>query len=224
MNISTGGPHILFFERDQQLATLLSSEFQLAGYECHTARTAVEVFDAIARYQARILLVNLAQAAAGRREFWVALDTQRRGRGVQVFTYQCKNISSYGPAISNDDLDERSHAVKADIEVDGMLGIMNLVEAIKRSTRPAGGATSGNAYTYTGTGTIPRIPATPVGDTRAQQGQPQQYQPYQQNVASLPTSPPSFPATRPSADTTATCYHCAAANHATISSKCGKLS
>ncbi len=69
MNISTGGPHILFFERDQQMATLLSSEFQLAGYECHTARTAVEVFDAIARYSVRMLLVNLAQAAAGRREF-----------------------------------------------------------------------------------------------------------------------------------------------------------
>ncbi|HZU00029.1 MAG TPA: hypothetical protein VFA10_10225, partial [Ktedonobacteraceae bacterium] len=83
MNISTGGPHILLFERDQQLTALFISEFQLAGYECHTARTAVEVFDAIARYPIRLVLVNLAQAAAARREFWVALDTQRRGRGVQ---------------------------------------------------------------------------------------------------------------------------------------------
>ena len=45
MNVNSGGPHILLFERDQQLTGLLMSEFQLAGYECHTARTAVEVFD-----------------------------------------------------------------------------------------------------------------------------------------------------------------------------------
>ncbi len=69
MNISTGGSHILLFERDQQLAALLISELQLAGYECHTARTAVEVFDAIARYPIRLVLVNLAQAAAARKEF-----------------------------------------------------------------------------------------------------------------------------------------------------------
>ena len=83
MNVNSGGPHILLFERDQQLTGLLISEFQLAGYECHTARTAVEVFDAIARFPIRLVLVNMAQAAANRREFWVALDAQRRGRGVQ---------------------------------------------------------------------------------------------------------------------------------------------
>ncbi|HLI05091.1 MAG TPA: hypothetical protein VKV40_00815 [Ktedonobacteraceae bacterium] len=163
MNISTGGPHILFFERDQQVATLLSSEFQLAGYECHTARTAVEVFDAIARYSVRILLVNLAQAAAGRREFWVALDTQRRGRGVQVFTYQCKNIAGYGPSLPSDDLEERPYTIKPDIEVDGMLGIMNLLEAVKRGTpRPTGSDTASSMSTSAGSGGIPRITATPV--------------------------------------------------------------
>ena len=127
MNVNSGGPHILLFERDQQLAALLTSEFQLAGYECHPARTAVEVFDAIARYPIRLVLVNLAQAAAGRREFWVALDAQRRGRGVQVFTYRCMNIAGYG----SDDSDEVSRTVLADIEVDGMLGVMNLVEAVR---------------------------------------------------------------------------------------------
>jgi len=126
---STGGPHILLFERDQQLATLLMSELQLAGFECHTARTAVEVFDTIARYPVRMVLVNLAQAAAGRREFWVALDTQRRGRGVQVFTIHCTNIAGYGPA--SDDVDDRPQSVLADMEVDGMMGIMNLVNAIR---------------------------------------------------------------------------------------------
>src|SRR5207248_3296458 len=129
MNITTGGPHILLFERDQQFVALLTSELQLAGYECHTARTAVEVFDAIARYPVRLVLVNLAQAAAARREFWVALDTQRRGRGVQVLTFHCTNLAGYGPPF--DDVEERTHPVIADMEVDGMLGIMNMVNAIR---------------------------------------------------------------------------------------------
>ncbi len=125
MNVSTGGSHILLFERDQQLAALLSSELQLAGYECHLARTAVEVFDAIARHQVRLVMVNLAQAAAGRREFWVALEAQRRGRGVLVLTYRCTNLAGYGP------YDPDEHGQSADIEVDGMIGIMHLVEAVR---------------------------------------------------------------------------------------------
>ena len=127
MNVNTSGPHLLFFERNQQLITLLTSEFQLTGYECHAARTAVEVFDTIAHHPVRLVLVNLAQAAAGRREFWVALDAQRRGRGVQVFTYRCMNLAGYGA----DDPDERGHGAQADIEVDGMLGLMNLVDAVR---------------------------------------------------------------------------------------------
>jgi hypothetical protein len=127
MNVNSGGPHILLFERDQQLTGLLMSEFQLAGYECHAARTAVEVFDAIARFPIRLVLVNLAQAAANRREFWVALDAQRRGRGVQVFTFRCMNLAGYGP----DDPEERSRAVLTDMEVDGMMGVMNLVDAVR---------------------------------------------------------------------------------------------
>lgn len=147
MNISTGGPHVLLFERDQQFAVLLNSELQLVGYECHTARTAVEVFDAIARYSIRLVLVNLAQAAAARREFWVALDTQRRGRGVQILTFHCSNLAGYGP--TSDDPDDRSHIMLADLEVDGMSGIMNLVNTIRARialpnngtiSRPASGA------------------------------------------------------------------------------------
>ena len=144
MNITTGGPHILLFERDQQFVALLTSELQLAGYECHAARTAVEVFDAIARYPVRLVLVNLAQAAAARREFWVALDTQRRGRGVQVLTFHCTNLAGYGP--SSDDPDERSNAVVADMEVDGMLGIMNMVNAIR------------SRIVISNTGTVSRLP------------------------------------------------------------------
>jgi hypothetical protein len=154
MNVNSGGPHILLFERDQQLTGLLISEFQLAGYECHTARTAVEVFDAIARFPIRLVLVNLAQAAASRREFWVALDAQRRGRGVQVFTFRCMNLAGYGP----DDPDERSRAVLTDMEVDGMLGVMHLVDAV-RARIPG---------SITGTGSSARLNAQTQSSTNGQ--------------------------------------------------------
>lgn len=127
MNVTSGGPHILLFERDQQLTALLSGELALAGYEVHTARTAVEVFDAIARFPTRLVMVNLAQAQAGRREFWVALDAQRRGRGVQVFTFRCANVGGYGP----DDPEERVETVLTDLEVEGMMGIVKLVDAVR---------------------------------------------------------------------------------------------
>ena len=166
MNISTGGPHILLFERDQQLTTLLMSEFQLAGYECHVARTAVEVFDAIARYPVRLVLVDLAQAAATRREFWVALDTQCRGRGVQVMTFQCANIAGYG----SHDPDERTYVV-ADMHVDGMLGLMNLVDGV-RNRVPVMGVSN----------TLPRVSRTsPAMPTYPQTSAPS----YNANTASL---------------------------------------
>jgi hypothetical protein len=152
MNVNSGGPHILLFERDQQLTAILTSEFQLAGFECHAARTAVEVFDTIARHPIRLVLVDLAQAAAGRREFWVALDAQRRGRGVQVFTFRCMNLAGYG----SEDPDDRSRSMLADIDVDGMLGVMNLVNAVR--SRVSG--------LSTGTGSFSRIPASPTSNSQ----------------------------------------------------------
>ena len=138
MNGSTGGPQILLFERNPQVITLLTSELQRAGYECHAARTAVEVFATMTRHLVQLVLVNLAQAAAGRREFWVALEAQRRGRGVQVLTYRCTNLAGYGAQ----DPDERGHVAQADIDVDDMLGILNLVDAV-RARLPA--ATTGSS-------------------------------------------------------------------------------
>src|SRR5690348_5956041 len=78
---------IVIFERDESLAGLLLGQLRAQGYEGRTARTPVEVFDLIARYPVRLALVNLGQSATSRREFWVALDAQRFGRGVQVITY-----------------------------------------------------------------------------------------------------------------------------------------
>ncbi|MEO8972522.1 MAG: hypothetical protein ABI406_13085 [Ktedonobacteraceae bacterium] len=174
MNISTGGPHVLLFERDQQFAVLLSSELQLAGYECHTARTAVEVFDAIARYSIRLVLVNLAQAAAARREFWVALDTQRRGRGVQVLTFHCSNLAGYGP--TTDDPDDHSHIMLADLEVDGMPGITNMVNAIRSRIAVSNNGTMGTiSRPISNAGNDARqqnAPATGVGSKVSQSTMP----------------------------------------------------
>src|SRR5581483_3650035 len=162
MNVNSGGPHILLFERDQQLTALLSGELALAGYQVHTARTAVEVFDAIARFPVRLVLVNLAQAAANRREFWVALDAQRRGRGVQVFTFRCMILAGYGP----DDPEERSRSVLTDMEVDGMLGVMNLVDAVR--ARIPGSMTGTGSFSRLNTQATNNVPAAPP-DTRAAQ-------------------------------------------------------
>jgi hypothetical protein len=184
MNISTGGPHILIFERDQQLAALLTSELQIAGYECHCSRTAVEVFDAIARFPVRLVLINLAQAAASRREFWVALDTQRRGSGIQVFTFHCSNLAGYGPR----DHDDYGQASMADMEIDGMLGLMKLVNTVRaRVPGPEGNAT-----------TVPRIPRTPetpsTHDNRPSSVGRQKLA--TKMVAHSPTSTTSIPTTR----------------------------
>ncbi|HLJ32329.1 MAG TPA: hypothetical protein VKU38_01695 [Ktedonobacteraceae bacterium] len=204
MNISTGGPHVLLFERDQQFAVLLGSELQLAGYECHTARTAVEVFDAIARYSIRLVLVNLAQAAAARREFWVALDTQRRGRGVQVLTFHCSNLAGYGPL--SDDPDDRSHIMLADLEVDGMQGIVHMVNAIRSRiavsnngslSRPVSNAgTDFRQQNVTGTGeggkvsqsTMP-LPTAPINNGVSYSGR---NAPTPPPSVSNPPVPPSF--------------------------------
>ncbi len=189
MNISTGGPHILLFERDQQLVALLNSELQLAGYEIHTARTAVEVFDAIARYPVRLVLVNLAQVAAARREFWVALDTQRRGRGVQVLSFHCTNIASYGP--TSQEQDERSQAIPADMEVDGMLGLMNMVNAIRTrivvSNTAAMPRLNATANTQTAFGTQATIPIPAIPHT------PNNSSPVASSNTGTPPTPPTLP-------------------------------
>jgi hypothetical protein len=164
MNISAGPPHILLFERDQQLMGLLTNELRQAGIECRAARTAVEVFDAIARYPIRMVLVNLAQAATARREFWVALDTQRRGRGIQVLTFHCTNLAGYGPAVDDDE--ERTASVIADLEVDGMLGVVNLINAV-RSRLAASNAGATGTISKVGNNAAPTSPTGTRGTTPA---------------------------------------------------------
>lgn len=119
---------IVIFERDESLAGLLLGQLRAQGYEGRTARTPVEVFDLIARYPVRLALVNLGQPATSRREFWVALDAQRFGRGVQVITY-----SYIVPGVEPD---LPAGSGRPDVEVRGPQGISALIEAVRAKVPP----------------------------------------------------------------------------------------
>lgn len=134
---SANQPQVVVFERDESLAVSLLGALGAQGYESRSAKTPVEVFDLIARYPVGLVLVNLGQAATGRREFWVALDSQRRGRGVQVVTY--RNII---PGVEPEALDG-GRATLADVEIRGAQGFGALVAAVSaRLPAPARQATS----------------------------------------------------------------------------------
>jgi len=119
---------IVIFERDESLAALLLGQLRAQGYEGRSARTPVEVFDLIARYPVRLALVNLGQAATSRREFWVALDAQRLGRGVQVITYRY-----VVPGVEPDVPDGSG---RPDVEVRGPQGMQALIEAVRAKLPP----------------------------------------------------------------------------------------
>jgi hypothetical protein len=192
---STNQPLVVAFERDESLAGSLLGLLRAQGYESRAAKTPVEVFDLIARYPVGLVLVNLGQAATGRREFWVALDSQRRGRGVQVVTY--RNIV---PGIEPEGLDG-GRAALADVEIRGAQGFGALVDAV-RARMPApvqpgseaaqtpGGPVSHTitsvSHAYDMTVTMPpqdqggRQPIAGVLDLRsggAQSGQPSEFAP-----------------------------------------------
>ncbi|HEU5198639.1 MAG TPA: hypothetical protein VFU32_03315 [Ktedonobacterales bacterium] len=191
---STNQPLVVAFERDESLAGSLLGLLRAQGYESRSARTPVEVFDLIARYPVGLVLVNLGQAATGRREFWVALDSQRRGRGVQVVTY--RNII---PGVEPEGLDG-GRATLADVEIRGAQGFGALVDAVRArlpvpiqpapaATQTPGGPVShtiaGVSHAYDMTVTMPppdqggRQPIAGVLDLRsgAQPGQPSEFTP-----------------------------------------------
>ncbi len=200
---STNQPLVVAFERDESLAGSLLGLLRAQGYESRAAKTPVEVFDLIARYPVGLVLVNLGQAATGRREFWVALDSQRRGRGVQVVTY--RNII---PGVEPEGLDG-GRAPLADVEIRGAQGFGALVDAVRARlpvpAQPApdaaqapGGPVShtiaGVSHAYDTTVTMPppdqggRQPIAGVLDLRsgAQSGQPSEFAP----LPSMPGMPP----------------------------------
>jgi hypothetical protein len=142
----TGGPLIVLYERDDSIAVPLLSQLRLAGYDVRASRTPVELFDTLSKHAVALVLIDLGNATAGRREFWVALDAQRRGRQLQAMTF--RYIREAGPF--DTDFQSSPRAI-ADIEVRGVQDFQAIIAGVRQRVSmhgrmlelPAAGAASG---------------------------------------------------------------------------------
>lgn len=119
-------PLVVLFERDDAVAVPLLSQVRLAGYDVRAARTPVELFGLLGKELVSLVLVDLGNATAGRREFWVALDAQRRGRALQVMTFRLLAQDSLF------DMEEPSARALADVEVHGAHEFQKIVEGVRQ--------------------------------------------------------------------------------------------
>jgi hypothetical protein len=136
---TTDAPMVVVFERDDAIAVPLLSQLRLAGYDVRGARTPVELFDTAQKHTVALMLVDLGNAAASRREFWVALDAQRRGRAIQVLTYRVISPDS----IPDTELDVSASAL-ADVELRSPFDLQLLLDAVRQKLPLHGGAPLGN--------------------------------------------------------------------------------
>ncbi len=131
---SAVAPLVVLFERDDAIAVPLLSQVRLGGYDVRAARTPVELFDILGKNAVSLVLVDLGNATAGRREFWVALDAQRRGRNLQVMTFRYTPPGSF----LDPDFDPGGRAV-ADVEVRGPQEFSLIVDGLRQRI-PVNGA------------------------------------------------------------------------------------
>ena len=128
-------PMVVLYERDDAIAVPLLSQLRLAGYDVRAARTPVELFSMLGKTLVALVLVDLGNATAGRREFWVALDAQRRGRALQVMTFR------YSSPVSALDLDiDPAARALADVEVHGAHEFQRIVDGVRQRIPLDGGA------------------------------------------------------------------------------------
>ncbi len=141
-------PLITLYEREDSIAVPLLSQLRMAGYDVRSARTPVELFDILAKNLVTLVLVDLGAATAGRREFWVALDAQRRGRNVEVLTFR------FSAPASDFDLDiEPSSRAIADVEIHSAHEFQRIIEAVRQRT-PLNGPAPSLAVSYAPDGAI----------------------------------------------------------------------
>jgi hypothetical protein len=125
-SVSTA-PLVVLYERDDAVAVPLLSQLRMAGYDVRAARTPVDLFDLLGKLLVSLVLVDLGAATAGRREFWVALDAQRRGRALQVMTFrQTSPVAFLAP-----DEDPSARAL-ADVEVTGPQDFHKIVQGVRQ--------------------------------------------------------------------------------------------
>src|SRR5258708_19052938 len=120
-------PVVVLYERDDAIAVPLLWQIRLAGFDVRAARTPVELFDILGKHLVSLVLVDLGNATAGRREFWVALDAQRRGRALQVMTFRYTPPGSF----IDPDFDPGGRVV-ADIEVRGTQEFQLIVDGLRQ--------------------------------------------------------------------------------------------
>jgi hypothetical protein len=120
-------PLVVLFERDDAIAVPMLSQLRIAGYDVRAARTPVELFDITSKQLVALILIDLGSATAGRREFWVALDTQRRGRSIQVMTFR---YSAPG-ALFDTDFEPSARAI-AEVEVHGTHEFQLILEGVRQ--------------------------------------------------------------------------------------------
>ncbi|HEY7985158.1 MAG TPA: hypothetical protein VID73_13360 [Ktedonobacterales bacterium] len=136
----TATPLIAVFERDDSIAVPLLSQLRVIGYDVRAARTPVELFDIAQKHPVALILVDIGSAAASRREFWVALDAQRRGRSIQVLTFRL-STTEWGFESDQDD----SARALADVEVTGTHDLQPIIEATVRKVPLRGGVAAPGA-------------------------------------------------------------------------------
>jgi hypothetical protein len=74
-----------------------------------------------------LILIDMGSATAGRREFWVALDTQRRGRPIQLMTFRY----TVPGGLLDTDFEPVARAI-ADVEVHGAHEFQFIIEMVKQ--------------------------------------------------------------------------------------------
>jgi hypothetical protein len=124
---ATSSPLVVLFERDDTIAVPLLSQLRMSGYDVRAARTPVELFGMLGKQLVALVLVDLGNATAGRREFWVALDAQRRGRSLQVMTFRF--ISPANALVP--DFEPAARAL-ADVEVRGIHEFQKVLDGVRQ--------------------------------------------------------------------------------------------
>ena len=141
---SSTTPLVVLFERDDAIAVPLLSQLRIAGYDVRAARTPVELFDITSKHMVSLILIDMGSATAGRREFWVALDTQRRGRPIQLMTF--RYIVPGG--LFESDFEPVARAI-ADVEVHGAHEFQVIVDMVRQRV-PLTGVTPGAPGLFAG--------------------------------------------------------------------------
>ena len=124
---STTTPLVVLFERNDAIAVPLLSQLRLASYDVRSSRTPVELFDILSKHLVSLVLVDLGNATAGRREFWIALDAQRKGRAIQVMTFRYIQPGGF----YDSDFDVAPRAL-ADVEVHGAHEFQLVIEGVRQ--------------------------------------------------------------------------------------------